>query len=104
MEKFGEKYCKDNPDNFGSAECVFILSYATIMLQTSLHNPSAVKARMSLDDFLRMVKGINNGKDLEKEFVTQVYETILNEPFTLNEDEDARLKAEGAQANSFKRK
>jgi Sec7-like guanine-nucleotide exchange factor len=32
MEKFGEKYCKDNPDNFGSAECVYLLSYATIML------------------------------------------------------------------------
>jgi len=39
MEKFGEKYCKDNPDSFGSAECVYLLSYATMMLQTSLHNP-----------------------------------------------------------------
>lgn len=69
MEKFGEKYCKDNPDNFGSAECVYLLSYATIMLQTSLHNPSAVKARMTLEDFQKMLKGVNNGKDLEKEFV-----------------------------------
>jgi brefeldin A-inhibited guanine nucleotide-exchange protein len=32
MEKFGEKYTKDNPDAFGSAECVYLLSYATIML------------------------------------------------------------------------
>jgi Sec7-like guanine-nucleotide exchange factor len=39
MEKFGEKFTKDNPDAFGSAECVYLLSYATIMLQTSIHNP-----------------------------------------------------------------
>jgi Sec7-like guanine-nucleotide exchange factor len=32
MEKFGEKFTKDNPDSFGSAECVYLLSYATIML------------------------------------------------------------------------
>lgn len=32
MEKFGEKYCKDNPDAFASAECAYLLSYATIML------------------------------------------------------------------------
>jgi brefeldin A-inhibited guanine nucleotide-exchange protein len=32
MEKFGEKFCKDNPDAFDSAECAYLLSYATIML------------------------------------------------------------------------
>lgn len=39
MEKFGEKFCRDNPDAFYSAECAYLLSYATIMLQTSIHNP-----------------------------------------------------------------
>lgn len=32
MEKFGEKYCLDNHDAFGSAECIYLLSYATMML------------------------------------------------------------------------
>ncbi|EQD28054.1 SEC7-like domain protein, partial [mine drainage metagenome] len=45
MEKFGEKYTKDNPDAFGSAECVYLLSYATIMLQTAIHNPQAQKLK-----------------------------------------------------------
>jgi Sec7-like guanine-nucleotide exchange factor len=39
MEKFGEKYCKDNPTSFGSAEAAYVLAYALMMLQTSLHNP-----------------------------------------------------------------
>ncbi len=32
MEKFGDKFCQDNPDAFGSAECIYLLSYATMML------------------------------------------------------------------------
>ena len=32
MEIFGEKYCKDNHDAFGNAECSYILAYATMML------------------------------------------------------------------------
>jgi brefeldin A-inhibited guanine nucleotide-exchange protein len=39
MEKFGEKLARDRPDEFGNAEGVYLLSYATLMLQTSLHNP-----------------------------------------------------------------
>jgi Sec7-like guanine-nucleotide exchange factor len=40
-----------------------------MMLQTSIHNPQAQKCRMSLDDFVKMTKGINSGKDLEREFL-----------------------------------
>lgn len=32
MEKFGNKYCQDNHNAFGSAECIYLLSYATMML------------------------------------------------------------------------
>lgn len=32
MEKFGEKFNKDNPECFGNSECIYLLSYATIML------------------------------------------------------------------------
>ena len=104
MEKFGEKYVKDNPDNFGSAECVYLLSYATIMLQTSIHNPQAQKNKINLDDFLKITKGINGGKDLDRDFIIGIYENVEKEPFTLAEDEEARLKQEATMANSFKRK
>jgi Sec7-like guanine-nucleotide exchange factor len=32
MEKFGEKLSKDRPVEFGNAEGVYILAYATLML------------------------------------------------------------------------
>jgi len=60
MEKFGETYTKVNPETNMTAECIYLLSYATLMLQTSLHNPNAKKSTMTLEDFSKMVKGINN--------------------------------------------
>jgi brefeldin A-inhibited guanine nucleotide-exchange protein len=32
MEKFGEKLSKDRPEEFGNAEGVYLLAYATLML------------------------------------------------------------------------
>lgn len=105
MEKFGEKYVKDNPDTFGSSECVYLLAYATMMLQTSLHNPSArLNNFITLEGFKKMTKGINNGKDLEEDFIDEVYKTIETDPITLIEDDEARLKKEGNQATTYKRK
>jgi Sec7-like guanine-nucleotide exchange factor len=39
MEKFGEKLSKDRPHDFSNTEGVYLLAYATLMLQTSVHNP-----------------------------------------------------------------
>ena len=47
---------------------------------------------MTLEDYAKMIKGINNGKDLDSGIVKSIYDTIEKEPFTLVEDEDARLK------------
>ena len=110
MEIFGKKFIGDNPSGSDgcqgvmSAECVYLLSYATMMMQTSLHNPNAVKSRMSLADFAKMIKGINSGQNLTEQFVKKIYETVEREPFSLNEDDDARIKAEAAFATTFKRK
>lgn len=104
MEKFGEKYVKDNPNTFGSSECIYLLSYATMMLQTSIHNPSARNHEMSLDDYKKLTKGINSGQDLDSAFIEEIYRTIEVDPITLIEDDEARLKQEGSSANSYKRK
>ena len=87
-----------------SAECVFLLSYATMMMQTSLHNPNAVKSRMTVEDFAKMVKGINSGQNLEQEFIQKIYDTVEREPFTLNEDEDARIRQQAASATNYQMK
>ena len=110
MEKFGMKFTEDNPEGTDgcqgpmTAEAVYLLSYATMMMQTSLHNPNAVKSKMTLEDFSKMIKGINGGQNLSEMFVKKIYETVERDPFTLNEDDDARIKQESANAHSEKRK
>lgn len=110
MEKFGNKFIEDNPLGTDgcqgpmTAECVYVLGYATMMLQTSLHNPNAIKTRMILEDFIKQLKGVNGGHNLEQEFIKKIYETVEREPFSLNEDDDARFKAEAVNATTYKKK
>lgn len=46
----------------------YVLSFAIIMLNTSLHNPS-VKEKPTLEDFVKMNRGINEGQDLPRELL-----------------------------------
>ncbi|WIA39187.1 hypothetical protein OEZ86_005312 [Tetradesmus obliquus] len=53
MEKFAERYCKDNPGRFGNADAAYVLSFAIIMLNTDAHNPLAER-RLAKADFVAM--------------------------------------------------
>jgi len=86
MECFAERYCQLNPNIFTNTGKIFIilvcfyillklfldtcyvLSFAIIMLNTSLHNPS-VKDKPSVEQFIQMNRGINNGGDLPRELL-----------------------------------
>ena len=100
MEKFGEKLAKDRPVECGNAEGIYYVAYATLMLQTSVHNPQAVKMKMTLADFRKITTGtkINDSSSTEDfdAFIADVYDRVLREPFTLEEDEEARMKLEAA--------
>lgn len=53
MEKFAERYCRDNPGRFRSADGAYLLAFAIIMLNTDAHNPLA-EARLRKQDFVAM--------------------------------------------------
>ncbi len=53
MEKFAERYCRDNPGQFRTADGAYVLSFALIMLNTDAHNPQADK-KLSQMDFVNM--------------------------------------------------
>eukprot|EP00536_Pseudo-nitzschia_multiseries_P007846 jgi/Psemu1/240607/estExt_Genewise1.C_1890031 len=96
MEKFAERYTIKNPDVFPSADTAFILAFSVIMLNTDLHNPSIKpERRMTIESFIRNNRGINNGADLDPEFLTSIFKRIKEKPFSLKEDDAAREKAAG---------
>ncbi|KAF4746441.1 Brefeldin A-inhibited guanine nucleotide-exchange protein 1, partial [Perkinsus olseni] len=100
MEKFAEHYCKQNPDIYANADCAYILSFSLIMLNTDLHS-SQVKNKMSLDDFKRNNRGINDGADVPSEHLEFLYNEIKNKPFSLDEDEDLKLKLASQQRSAM---
>ena len=60
---------------------------------------------MKLEDFKKITKGVrlndSGNFDLES-FVEGVYDRVLKEPFTLEEDDDARMKLEAATSTNKK--
>ncbi|XP_036408393.1 cytohesin-3-like isoform X1 [Megalops cyprinoides] len=86
MEAFATRYCNCNSDVFQSTDTCYILSFAIIMLNTSLHNPN-VRDKPTLERFSSMNRGINNGGDLPDELLTKLYESIRSEPFKIPEDD-----------------
>eukprot|EP00039_Didymoeca_costata_P012167 m.174173 g.174173 ORF g.174173 m.174173 type:complete len:419 (+) comp15404_c0_seq4:1224-2480(+) len=86
MEVFAARYCECNPGMFDHPDACFILSFATIMLNTTLHNPSVAK-KQTMEEFINMNRGINNGGDLDKGLLVSVYESIHDTPFKIPDDE-----------------
>ena len=77
MEKFASRYLECNPAQsfFASADTAYVLSYAIIMLTTDLHSPQ-VRKKMTKEEFMRTVSGINDQSDLPAEFVGEIYDDI----------------------------
>ncbi|XP_022091383.1 cytohesin-1-like isoform X3 [Acanthaster planci] len=86
MECFAKRYCETNPGVFESTDTCYVLSFSIIMLNTSLHNVS-VKEKPSLERFISMNRGINEGRDLPDELLKSLYESIKKEPFKIPEDD-----------------
>ena len=53
---------------FSLLDTCYVLSFAIIMLNTSLHNPN-VKDKPTVERFIAMNRGINDGGDLPEELL-----------------------------------
>ena len=85
MEGFAEKYYSQyKGDIFRSKDAIYILAFSTIMLNTDLHNPSVTR-KMEQSEFVTNNRGINDGNDLPKIFLEDLYQRILEEEIKTEE-------------------
>ncbi|KAL5572687.1 hypothetical protein UlMin_022284 [Ulmus minor] len=83
LEAFSDRfYDQQTSDLFASKDAVFILCYSLIMLNTDQHNPQ-VKKKMTEEEFIRNNRAINGGKDLPKEYLSELFNSISNNAITL---------------------
>ncbi|KAA8494452.1 Brefeldin A-inhibited guanine nucleotide-exchange protein 1 [Porphyridium purpureum] len=101
MEKFASCYCKNNDAEnraiFANADTAYVLAYSIIMLNTDAHN-AQVKSKMSKEAFLRNNRGINDGQDLDPEYLGGIYDRILSNEIRLSDGVKDKAK-NAAQAH-----
>jgi len=87
LEKYAARVYATNTDiGFDNEDCVYILSFSLIMLNTDLHNPNiAENKKMTMEGFIRNNQGINNGKDIRREVLVELFQKIKKEEVRMNE-------------------
>jgi len=75
MEKFAERFCRENPGAFKNADTAYVLAYSIIMLNTDAHNPM-VKQKMSKAEFVKNNRGIDDGGDVPEAYMSALYDRI----------------------------
>jgi brefeldin A-resistance guanine nucleotide exchange factor 1 len=55
------------------------------MLNTDQHNPQNRK-RMTIDDYKRNLRGVNDGKDFDPEYLAAIHESIKKKEIILPEE------------------
>ncbi|XP_045518753.1 IQ motif and SEC7 domain-containing protein 3 isoform X1 [Pieris brassicae] len=90
VEAFARRYCVCNPDfvqRLRTQDTIFVLAFAIIMLNTDLHTPNLKpEARMSLDDFVRNLRGIDDCGDIDRDMLAGIYERVKSSEFRPGSD------------------
>nr|XP_005895256.1 PREDICTED: IQ motif and SEC7 domain-containing protein 3 [Bos mutus] len=90
IEAFSQRYCMCNPEvvqQFHNPDTIFILAFAIILLNTDMYSPNIKPDRkMMLEDFIRNLRGVDDGADIPRELVVGIYERIQQKELRSNED------------------
>lgn len=77
------------PGEIANADAAFVLTYATIMLNTDQHNPNVKsQLRMKLEDFTKNLRGVNGGQNFAPQYLQAVYDSIKSNEIILPEEHD----------------
>ncbi|XP_058446781.1 Golgi-specific brefeldin A-resistance guanine nucleotide exchange factor 1 isoform X3 [Malaya genurostris] len=85
MEHFADHWHSCNNEPFANTDAAFRLAYAIIMLNMDQHNYNAKRLNvpMTVDDFLKNLRGLNGNSDFDQEMLINVYHSIRNEEIVM---------------------
>ncbi|KAL1283097.1 IQ motif and SEC7 domain-containing protein [Trichinella pseudospiralis] len=88
LEAFAGRYCQCNPPTTKQRlDTVFVLAFAIIMLNTDLHSPNVKPCnRMKLEDFVKNLQGVDEGRSLNRTFLAEIYTRIKNQQLRTGAD------------------
>ncbi|CAF3836562.1 unnamed protein product [Rotaria sp. Silwood1] len=88
MKVFGQRYHITNPSSLlTNVDTIFILAFAIIMLNTDLHSRNIKPERkMRLEQFIKNLRAIDDGENLDINYLTGIYERIRADEFRPDAD------------------
>ena len=103
LEAFSHEYYGANPASvFKNADVCYVAAYSVIMLNVDLHNKN-LKVHMTLEQYVHNTRGINEGEDLPRPMLTEIYHTIRDHELKIPEDLPTGLVSARACADMLAR-
>ncbi|KAF2103590.1 Sec7-domain-containing protein [Rhizodiscina lignyota] len=92
VTEFSEQYCaKVQPESIADKDACFVLTYSIIMLNVDQHSPKVKsQSRMSVTDFTKNLRGVNNGSDFPIEYLQEIYDAIRTAEIILPEEHNSQ--------------
>ncbi|CAF3565599.1 unnamed protein product [Rotaria sp. Silwood1] len=91
MEAFAQRYYECNPHIYATAEVCYIVSFATIMLNTSLHNKSAVRMGGGSFTYEKFVNSLSETiarhQMPDQNIIKNIYDNIKNSELKFPDDD-----------------
>ncbi|PFH49117.1 hypothetical protein AMATHDRAFT_148392 [Amanita thiersii Skay4041] len=94
-ETFASIYFASDPAEVKSEDAVYVLAYSIIMLNTDLHNPQ-IRKRMTIEDYMKNLRGVNDGSDFSPEYLQNIYDSIRRREIVMPEEHTGQLGFEYA--------
>ncbi|XP_062554082.1 Golgi-specific brefeldin A-resistance guanine nucleotide exchange factor 1 [Armigeres subalbatus] len=85
MEHFADHWHTCNNEPFANTDAAFRLAYAIIMLNMDQHNHNAKRLNvpMTVDEFVKNLRGLNGNSDFDQDMLSNVYHAIKNEEIVM---------------------
>ncbi|XP_070410039.1 PH and SEC7 domain-containing protein 2 isoform X2 [Nothobranchius furzeri] len=90
---FSRRYCQCNPQTPTSEDGAHTLTCALMLLNTDLHGHVNIGKKMSCQQFISNLDGLNNGKDFPKDLLKVLYNSIKNEKLEWAVEEEELRKS-----------
>lgn len=100
LEAIATIYVEQNPETSYTKDQLYILTYATTLLNTDLHNPF-VTHKMTLATFIDNVRNSLELTDIPDSFLKNIYQTIKKSPFTFKRSIEETTNIKSPQLKGF---
>ena len=99
LEKFSLAFYQHCPGPLTTPDAAYVLAYAVIMLNTDAHNVQ-VQKKMTKEEFIRNLRGVNGGKDLPPTYLSSLYDSITSHEIRMTSDQLVGDEEAGAESFS----